>query len=369
MPDAPDQPYRLSQAASAGGCAAKIGPGDLRTMLASLGAGGPAAGLGGAIVFAEPGTRVLVGPETLDDAGVLLFRGQALIATTDFIPPVCDDPFRFGRIAATNAISDVYAMGGRPISALNLCVFPPALAATSARAILSGASAKLREAGAVLLGGHTVRGPELLFGLAVTGVVAPTAIWRNVGARPGDVLLLTKPLGCGLIVTGSRKGLVADAERQACRAGMVSLNRRAAEVLAQFAVHAATDVTGFGLAGHALGMTRLEDVSLHLKVGELPVYPGALALAAQGVTCGGAKSNRRAYKDRLALQGSLSPAYEELIFDPQTSGGLLCALAAADAEPALAALRAAGVQACRIGEVGARAAAALVVYGDAGAGR
>jgi selenide,water dikinase len=317
---------------------------------------------------------VLVSTETGDDAGVYLVQpatpaGVGIVQTADFITPPFDDPEGYGQIAAANALSDVYAMGGRPISALNLCVFPPALAATSARAILRGASAKLREAGAVLLGGHTVRGPELLFGLAVTGVVAPTAIWRNVGARPGDVLLLTKPLGCGLIVTGSRKGLVADAERQACRAGMVSLNRRAAEVLAQFAVHAATDVTGFGLAGHALGMTRLEDVSLHLKVGELPVYPGALALAAQGVTCGGAKSNRRAYKDRLALQGSLSPAYEELIFDPQTSGGLLCALAAADAEPALAALRAAGVQACRIGEVGARAAAALVVYGDAGAGR
>ncbi|HRI50295.1 MAG TPA: selenide, water dikinase SelD [Pseudomonadota bacterium] len=315
---------------------------------------------------------VLVSTETGDDAGVYLVRpegsaGVGIVQTADFITPPFDDPEGYGQIAAANALSDVYAMGGRPISALNLCVFPPGLVTASARAILRGASDKLREAGAVLLGGHTVRGPELLFGLAVTGVDAPAHIWRNDGARDGDALLLTKPLGCGLVVTGSRKGLVSDAERLACLSGMTTLNRRAAEVLAQFAVHAATDVTGFGLVGHALGMTGLGDVSLVLRVSELPVYPGALALAAQGVTCGGAKSNRRAYKDRLAVEGSLSAAYEELIFDPQTSGGLLCALPAAAAAAALDALRAAGVAACRVGEVRPRATAALIVCGDAGA--
>ena len=323
---------------------------------------------------------VLVATETGDDAGVYLVEpeprpdgssGIGIVQTADFITPPFDDPEAYGEIAAANALSDVYAMGGRPISALNLCVFPAALAAVAGRAILHGAQRKLREAGAELLGGHTVRGPELLFGLSVTGVVAPDRIWRNVGARPGDALILTKPLGSGLIVTGSRKGLISDAERRACCSGMAMLNRRAAELLAAAEVHAATDVTGFGLIGHALGMTRLGDVVLAISAASLPAYPGALALAAQGVTCGGAKNNRRAYRDRIEVKGALSAAATELLFDPQTSGGLLCALPAADAAAMLTKLKDAGVPASCIGEVRPRPSAAvapILVYGDAGQG-
>ena len=360
-----------------------MGPGDLQELMEELtpaadaeanaeGPSGPASST--PFLRTRRSAAVLVATETGDDAGVYLVEpapaqgaaGIGIIQTADFITPPFDDPEGYGQIAAANALSDVYAMGGRPISALNLCVFPPGLAKVAARLILHGALGKLREAGAELLGGHTVRGPELLFGLSVNGVVAPERIWRNVGARPGDALLLTKPLGSGLVVSGARRGLVAEADRLVCRSGMSALNRRAAEVLGAVTVHAATDVTGFGLCGHALGMTRLGDVTLALTAAALPVYPGALALAAQGVTCGGAKNNRRAYRARIEVRGTLSPAYEELIFDPQTSGGLLCALPESDAAAALTALQQAGVPACRIGEVRPRGSAALIVYGESG---
>lgn len=363
-----------------------MGPGDLQELMQELTPNADADeaadeqaqhGPGAPFIRSRRSAAVLVATETGDDAGVYLVEptacsqgaaglGVGIIQTADFITPPFDDPEGYGQIAAANALSDVYAMGGRPISALNLCVFPAGLDKLAARAILHGAQTKLREAGAELLGGHTVRGPELLFGLSVNGVVAPERIWRNVGARPGDVLLLTKPLGSGLVVSGTRKGLVAEPDRLACRSGMSELNRRAAQVLAAAEVHAATDVTGFGLCGHALGMTRLGDVTLEVTAAALPVYPGALALAAQGVTCGGAKNNRRAYKERIEIRGALSAAYEELLFDPQTSGGLLCALPESDAAAALTALREAGVPACRIGAVRPRGTAALVVYGDAG---
>jgi selenide,water dikinase len=321
---------------------------------------------------------VLVGTETGDDAGVILVppgippglaaAGTGIVQTADFITPPFDDPQAYGEIAAANALSDVYAMGGRPISALNLCVFPAALELAVAREVLHAAQAKLREAGAALLGGHTVRGPELLFGLAVVGVVDPQRIWRNVGGQPGDALLLTKPLGSGLVVSGARKGAVAAADLRQCKLGMAQLNRRAAEILGSYSVHAATDVTGFGLVGHALGMAGTEGtdavtaaVTIELWADALPVYDGALALAAAGVTCAGAKNNRRAYRERIALPAALPAAYEELLFDPQTAGGLLCALPAAEAPAALAALRAAGVPAAEVGAVRARADHALLI--------
>lgn len=205
---------------------------------------------------------------------------MAVVSTADFITPPFDDPQGYGRIAAANAISDVYAMGGRPICALNLCLFPRELSAEVAKEILAGARAVLAEAGAALVGGHTVRCAELFFGLSVTGLVDPGRIWRNVGAQPGDALLITKPLGCGLIVTGARRGLVPETERLACAAQMAATNRRSAETLRPFGVHAATDVTGFGLIGHALGMAR--DVALELELAALPLYAGAHALAAAG---------------------------------------------------------------------------------------
>lgn len=316
-----------------------MGPADLRELL-------------GESAPSPPDPRVLVGTETGDDAGVYALDGEsrsAVVSTADFITPPFDDPENYGRIAAANSISDVYAMGGRPICALNLCLFPRELTAEVAKEILAGAQAVLGEAGAALVGGHTVRCAELFFGLSVTGLVDPGRIWRNVGARPGDVLLLTKPLGCGLIVTGARRGLVGDAERRLCAAQMARSNRRAAETLQSFAIHAATDVTGFGLIGHALGMAR--GVKLELELAALPLYAGAHALAAAGVTCAGARANRAAYRERIQIAGAITAADDELLFDPQTSGGLLLALPAAESDAALVALGEAGVQAARIGSV------------------
>jgi len=299
---------------------------------------------------------VLVGTETGDDAGVYLVRdltesGTGLVQTVDLITPLVDDPELFGQIAAANALSDVYAMGGRPVTALNVCVFPKELEPAAARAILAGANQKLAEADTALLGGHTVRGPELLFGLSVTGLVDPTRIWRNVGARPGDGLILTKPLGSGLIATGYRRGLVSPEELATCVWHLTMLNRRAAEVLAAFPVSAATDVTGFGLIGHSLGMTRHGGVSLHIDCGRLPIYDGALRLAAAHVTCGGARNNRQAFASMVAVHPDVTEALGELLFDPQTSGGLLLALPAERCEEAISALRSASVPAALIGEV------------------
>jgi selenide,water dikinase len=311
---------------------------------------------------------VLVGTETGDDAGVFLVRdltaqGTGLVQTVDFITPLVDDPQLFGQIAAANSLSDVYAMGGRPISALNLCVFPKELPAAAARAILDGASQKLREAGAVLLGGHTVRGPELLFGLSVCGIVDPARIWRNVGAQPGDCLLLTKPLGAGLLATGLRRGLVSADEYTEWTGQLTRLNRDAAEALLAFPVSAATDVTGFGLVGHSLGMTRAGAISLRIDVRRLPVYAGALRLASAGVTCGGARNNRQAFSERVELTDEVSAEWREVLFDPQTSGGLLVALPRLCCDEALSALRAAGVSATVIGEVAEVATRPLSVYG------
>lgn len=326
-----------------------MGPGDLHALLAGSGVALPTARTG--LPY-----DVLVGIETSDDAGVVRLNDeQAVVTTADFITPPFDDPESYGRIAAANSLSDVYAMGGRPICAINLCLFPRALPPEIAQEILRGAAAVLAEAGVALVGGHSVHAQELFFGLSVTGMVAPSRIWRNVGARPGDALLLTKPLGTGLFVSGVRRGLLGRTllpdDLRHCVAGMARTNQRAAIVLQGFEVHAATDVTGFSLIGHALGMTRAGGVRLCLDVPNLPLYDGALALAAAGVTCGGAKNNRSAYRAQLEVVGDLDAAREELLFDPQTSGGLLIALPMEQRDAALRALHAADVPAQAIGAV------------------
>jgi selenide,water dikinase len=294
---------------------------------------------------------ILVGIETGDDAGVYqVSADQALVLTADYITPLIDDPDRFGQIAAANSLSDIYAMGGRPVAALNLCVFPQALDAAVAREILAGSERKVAEAGAAIVGGHTVCGPELLYGLSVTGLVHPQRVVRNVGARAGDVLLLTKPLGTGLLVTGYRRGLVTQEDMAEAIRGMMTLNKTASEVLSRFPVHAMTDVTGFGLLGHTLGMARAGGTFV-LDLGRLPLYPHALDLAGQGLTCAGARANRRAYAGRWTSTGPLTAAQEELLHDPQTSGGLIAALPGAAAAAAQQALAEAGVSAVIIGEV------------------
>ena len=348
MTESPAPEYRLSQAASAGGCAAKIGPGELRAMLGSIAS---PAGLGGALAFAEPGTRVLVGPETLDDAGVMLFRGQALIATTDFIPPVCDDPFRFGRIAATNAISDVYAMGGRPLFALNLCCFPADAPSEVLAGILAGSAATCNAAGAAVLGGHSIRDKELKFGLAVVGYGDPDRLFTNQGARPGDRLILTKPLGSGALVNAFKFERIDAASLEPALVEMERSNAEGSRLALLHGATAATDVTGFGLAGHAWNIARNSNAALEIDFSALKSHPRFFELTEAGVTTGATGANRRHLAPHVQWMRERTEVEQALVFDPQTSGGLLLAVAEASVDPILAALAASGHKAAEIGEV------------------
>jgi selenide,water dikinase len=302
-------------------------------------------------VAADP--ALLVGVETGDDAAVYrLDDTQAVIATADYITPVIDDPFLFGRVAAANALSDVYAMGGRPLVAVALCLFPKELEPEAARLILEGGRATVAEAGAVVGGGHTVRSGELLYGLAVTGVVHPARVVRNVGARAGDALILTKPLGSGLVVNGLRRGAIDEARARPVIERLAVLNRAASEVAvaAGAAVHAATDVTGFGLVGHALGMARGSGVTFVISLSSLPRYPHVEELVAAGVTTGSTKPNRA--HGAAYVRGELAAVDDQLVHDPQTSGGLLLAVDGDAADGIVARLRARGVSdACVVGRV------------------
>ncbi|MEO8276156.1 MAG: selenide, water dikinase SelD [Thermoanaerobaculia bacterium] len=339
------QDFRLSQAAAAGGCAAKIGPGELRALFAETGV------LGGVVAFAEPGTRILVGPETLDDAGVILFRGQALIATTDFIPPVCDDPRRFGRIAATNALSDVYAMGGQPLFALNLCCFPADAPPEVLAGILAGSATACGEAGAAILGGHTIRDKELKFGLAVVGFGDPERLFTNRTARPGDRLILTKALGSGALVNAFKFDRLDAAGLEPALAGMERSNAEASRLALRHGATAATDVTGFGLAGHAWNVARNSNVAFEIDFSALPVHPRFFELTEAGITTGATGANRRHLAGHVRWIGQRKEVEEELLFDPQTSGGLLLAVPERAVDPILTALLASGHRAAEIGEV------------------
>ena len=274
-----------------------------------------------------------------DDAGVFrLDATTALVQTVDFFTPVVDDPRSFGRIAASNSLSDVYAMGGTPLTALAIAAFPESdFPVEWARAIVAGGAETLREAGCALLGGHTVRDPEIKFGYAVTGLVDPERVLTNARARPGDVLVLTKPLGTGVIATALKAGAAPAAAVEAATAAMTALNREAAQAALRHGVLAATDVTGFGLLGHAWSIARESAVSLEFRAEELPLLPGALELALD-FQAGGLKSNRRAFEDKVAWRRRPEPALEALLFDPQTSGGLLLSVSQSEAEALLAAL-------------------------------
>lgn len=297
--------------------------------------------------------RILVGPETADDAGVFLFGDRALVATADFITPVCDDPLRFGRVAAANSLSDVYAMGGRPLFALNLCCFPP-LDPPDDEAlggILEGAAGALAEAGAALLGGHSVRDPELKFGLAVIGEADPRRLLTNAGARPGDRLLLTKPLGTGVLINAFKVDKIDEAGLEPALLEMERLNAAAGRLALEHGVHAATDVTGFGLAGHALGMARASGVGLRIEFARLPVHDGFFELVKKGISTGCTDANESNVSPVLTDRAGLDRVRRELLFDPQTSGGLLLSTPPGQAEPLLAALVDGGHRAAEIGEV------------------
>ncbi len=262
-----------------------------------------------------------------DDAGVFrLDAGTALVQTVDFFTPVVDDPGSFGRIAACNALSDVYAMGGTPLTALAIAGFPERdFPAEWARAIVEGGATTLREAGCALLGGHTVRDPEIKFGYAVTGLVDPALMLTNARARSGDALVLTKPLGTGVIATALKAGAAPAAAVTHATEAMTTLNREAAQAALRHGVRAATDVTGFGLLGHAWSIARESAVCLELHAAALPLLPGALELALD-FQAGGLEANRRAFEEKVAWLRRPEPALEALLFDPQTSGGLLLAV-------------------------------------------
>lgn len=295
---------------------------------------------------------VLVGPETADDAGVFRLGNQALAATADFITPVCDDPVRFGRVAAANSISDIYAMGGTPLFALNLCCFPKAnVPDGTLTQILEGAASTLGECGAALIGGHSVCDDELKFGLAVVGRVSPDRILTNAGAQAGDALVLTKPLGTGVFINAFKQGKIdADAlETALCE--MERLNAVAAEQALAHDAHGATDITGFGLGGHAMEVAQASGVRLRLVYEALPVHSGFFELVKSGVTTGSTRANRANVEAHLTDSVGLDAVRAELLHDPQTSGGLLVSLPASQAEPMAAALCASGHTARVMGDV------------------
>lgn len=294
---------------------------------------------------------VVVGPETGDDAGVFRLQGLDLVATADFITPVCDDPRRFGRIAAANSMSDVWAMGGRPLFALNLCAFPSDAPADVLAEILEGAGDALVDAGAVLLGGHSVKDRELKYGLAVVGVAEPGRLLANTGARPGDRLLLTKRLGTGAMINAFRVDKLDAAGLEPALLEMERLNADACRLALAHGARAATDVTGFGLAGHALALAEASGVGLRLSYDALPRHAAYYDLVRAGVSTGCNGPNRRYTANRILDKRGLAPEEEELLFDPQTSGGLMIAVPVASARALLTELVDCGHHAAEIGEV------------------
>jgi selenide,water dikinase len=333
------EPVRLTAFSHGAGCACKLAPQDLRRVLDLLGP-------------TDLPPEVLVGPETGDDAAVYqLPGGLALVQTTDFFTPIVDDPFDWGRIAATNALSDVYAMGGRPLTALNLVAWPiQELPVELLAQVLAGGAQVARDAGVAILGGHSIHDPEPKYGMAVTGLVDPDRIVRNSTFRPGDVLLLTKPLGLGILSTAVKRG-VATAEQLALAvATMTVLNRAGSEAMVEVGPSAATDVTGFGLLGHLHIALTASGTAAEVEADGPALLPGALELAREGVVPGGTRANHRFVAEAVDW-GDLSEPEQLVLADAQTSGGLLVGVPEARSEQMIGAMSARGVDARPIGRV------------------
>jgi selenide,water dikinase len=284
--------------------------------------------------------RALVGSGTVDDAGVYLIRDDtALVVTLDFFTPVVDNPRDYGRIAAANALSDIYAMGGAPLVALNIMCFPDGELPSSVMAeILLGGNEKVVEAGALVLGGHSVSDRELKYGLAAIGIIDPARVVTNSGARVGDVIVLTKPIGVGVMATALKEGELSDDRVAAITELMATLNGAASEAMLEAGAHGATDVTGFGLVGHAREMAEASGVTLDITVADVPLIEGALETISKGLAPGGLFSNQHYYSSFVELRADAGARTVELMFDPQTSGGLLVSLDPGDADAFLAAL-------------------------------
>jgi selenide, water dikinase len=292
-------------------------------------------------------TDMLVGTETSDDAGVFRLRPDlAIVNTVDFFTPIVDDPYVFGQIAATNSLSDVYAMGGEPKTAMNIVCFPKGKMEMEVLGeILKGGADKVKESGAVIIGGHSIIDEEIKYGMAITGVIHPDKIFRNVGVQEGDALILTKPLGTGIITTALKKGKASKESVDEAVAFMTTLNAAASAVMCKYPVHACSDVTGFGILGHALGMASGSGVTLVIESQKLPIMHRAPRLAEKGYITGGCKRNRDYLKDKITVEKSLPEGIVEVAFDPQTSGGLLIAVAKRHATKLIEDLQAAGVTA------------------------
>ena len=332
-------PIRLTELTDCGGCAAKLGADLLADALSGLGAHGAP-------------DELIAGMAPADDAAAYRISDElAIIGTLDFFPPLVDDARTFGEIAAANALSDVFAMGGRVLFALSIAAFPEELPRDVLAAVFEGAASKVREAGGTLAGGHTIRDPEPKYGLAVIGAGHPDKLLRKGGARPGDALILTKRLGTGLLVSGHRAGNATEVDFGTAVDQMRDLNRAAADVLVAAGIRGATDVTGFGLLGHGLEMARASGTRFIFEATALPALPGALALAATGVETSGAAHNRRFVASALTLGVDVAPDLVALAHDPQTSGGLLAAIPGERLASVEAALDDAGVDHWLIGRV------------------
>lgn len=288
--------------------------------------------------------NVLVGFDTSDDAGVYrLSPESALVQTVDFFTPIVDEPYTYGAIAAANSLSDVYAMGGRPITALSICAYPAKGDLDVLKQILRGGAAKMQEAGCAILGGHSVADEEVKFGYSVTGLIHPLRVWTNAGAQPGDTLVFTKRIGTGVLGTALKRGLIQESDLQPAVESMLTLNAAAASALEPLDVHGCTDITGFGLLGHAREMALGSGVTLEIEAAAVPLLPGALEQSKAGAIPGGLKNNRDFASCDVAVSASLDPALADLLYDPQTSGGLLASLPPGDAARFLAAFPSAAV--------------------------
>lgn len=335
---AENKTIRLTETVKAGGCASKLSPAILDSVLPKL------------VQPANP--KVLVGFDKADDAGVYqVAEDLAVVQTVDFFTPMVDDPYTFGQVAATNALSDVYAMGGEPISALAMVCFPEKEDVAILEKILAGGLSKMIEAGCAVIGGHSIRDPEIKFGYAVTGTIDPRRILTNSGARAGDVLVFTKALGTGVISTAVKRNAAREEWIAAATRSMTTLNKQASEVCLRHEVHSLTDVTGFGMIGHAREMALGSNVSLWLNAAAIPLLPGALDCVDGGFIPGGLRNNRDFASCCVEADPAVPEHLHTILYDPQTAGGLLIAVSAGDAEALIADLRKAGVPATEIGAV------------------
>lgn len=329
---------KLTKLASCAGCGAKVGAGTLVRLLE------------GFQTHSDP--RLIVGYDKSDDACVYVIdEDTALVQTTDFFPPIVDDPYLFGQIAAANALSDVYAMGGEPKLALNILCLADRMDKDTVQEILRGGYAKAYEAGVIIAGGHTIQGAEPIYGLAVTGFVHPDKVLTNAAARPGDVLILTKPLGVGILTTAAKAGLVDQTVLERLYAQMAALNKTARDIMVKYPVHSCTDITGFALLGHSYEMAQGSGCSIRLDTEKIPYHPEACEMAEMGFIPAGAYRNREYAGPGVKTGPGVTRAMEDICYDPQTSGGLLMALPREAAEECLTELRRAIPQTAVIGLV------------------